>query len=154
MVALITGHGIVAFRDPHGIRPLVFGRRETADGQEYMVASESVALDVLGFELEGDVEPGEAIYIESNGRVHRRQCATKRSYHPCVFEFVYLARPDSVIDGISVYKSRLKMGEKLAEKIMREHPDHDIDVVIPIPETSCDIALQIAQAIEIGRAHV
>jgi amidophosphoribosyltransferase len=148
-VALIVGHGIVGFRDPHGIRPMVVGKRETEKGPEYMIASESVALDVLGFELIDDVAPGEAVYIQSNGRLYRQQCAIKFDYNPCIFEHVYLARPDSVIDGISVYKARLKMGEKLADKILRLYPDHDIDVVIPIPDTSCTAALPMAHRLNV-----
>ena len=143
-VALITGYGILGFRDPFGIRPLIYGRRETADGAEYMIASESVVLDVLGFEVIADVRPGEAVYIESSGRVHVKQCAGTTLYSPCIFEHVYLARPDSVIDGVSVYKARLKMGDKLADKILATYPDHDIDVVIPIPDTSTTSALPLA----------
>src|SRR5690606_39252816 len=116
-----------------GIRPLCFGSRKTDAGVEYMVASESVALSALGFMLERDLAPGEAIYISMDGRLHSRQCAEQPALHPCIFEYVYLARPDSIIDGISVYKARLRMGEKLADKIAREWPDHDIDVIIPIP---------------------
>ena len=148
-VALITGYGIVGFRDPNGIRPLCYGKRQTADGDEYMIASESVALTVLGFELIRDVRPGEAVYIESNGRIHTRQCVEPAIYSPCIFEFVYLARPDSVIDQVSVYKARLKMGEKLADRIMETYPDNDIDVVIPIPDTSCTAALPMAHRLEV-----
>lgn len=144
VVIMIIGYGIVAFRDPHGIRPLCFGKRSTPEGDDYMVASESVALDILGFDLARDVQPGEAIYIQTNGTVHTQQCSPTPVYSPCIFEHVYLARPDSVIDGISVYKARLKMGEKLADKILRLYPDHDIDVVIPIPDTSCTAALPMA----------
>jgi amidophosphoribosyltransferase len=144
VVAMITGFGIIAFRDPYGIRPLVFGARETATGTDYMIASESVALDVLGFKLIRDVQPGEAVVIEKNGRLHTRQCAESVLHSPCIFEFVYFARPDSIIDNISVYKARLRMGDKLAEKILRLRPDHDIDVVIPIPDTSRTSALQLA----------
>jgi amidophosphoribosyltransferase len=143
-VAMITGYGVVAFRDPYGIRPLVYGRRETADGADYMMASESVALDALGFELVDDVAPGEAIFVTIDGKIHRQQCAENPSVSPCIFEYVYLARPDSIIDRISVYKARLRMGEKLAAKILRVWPDHDIDVVIPIPDTSRTSALQLA----------
>ena len=143
-VAMITGNGIVAFRDPHGIRPLVYGRRETEQGVEYMFASESVALDVLGFELVADVEPGEGVYVTLDGRISWRQCAEAPQYASCIFEYVYLARPDSIIDDVSVYKARLRMGEKLADKIRREWADHDIDVVIPIPDTSRTSALQLA----------
>lgn len=144
VVSMILGHGIVAFRDPNGIRPLVYGSRETEQGMEYMVASESVSLDVLGFTLIRDVAPGEAIYIAENGTLFTHQCVKVETFRPCIFEYVYLARPDSIMDGISVYKSRLKMGEKLAEKILRERPDHDIDVVIPIPDTSRTSALELA----------
>ncbi|MCP8898850.1 amidophosphoribosyltransferase [Gilvimarinus xylanilyticus] len=136
VVALIARYGIVAFRDPNGIRPLVYGKRTTEDGDEYMVASESVALNVLGFELIGDVAPGEAIYITFDGKMHRKQCAQNTRLTPCIFEHVYFARPDSIMDGVSVYKARLRQGEKLAEQILRERPNHDIDVVIPIPDSS------------------
>jgi len=144
-VAMITGFGIVAFRDPCGVRPLVYGKRETADGlEEYMVASESVALDTLGYELIDDVRPGEALLLRMSGGMSKRQCAEQPRYAPCIFEHVYLARPDSIIDNISVYKARLRMGEVLAEKIRRERPQHDIDVIIPIPDTSRTAALQLA----------
>ena len=143
-VALIFGYGVVAFRDPHAIRPLCFGVRETAVGLEYMVASESVALDALGFELVRDLEPGEAMTITLRGEVHTRVCCEEPRYAPCIFEYVYLARPDSIIDDVSVYKARLRMGEALAEKIVREWSDHDIDVVIPIPETSRTACLPLA----------
>ncbi len=136
-VAMIADHGVVAFRDPNGIRPLVIGIRQGKHGgDEYMVASESVALDVLGFKLLGDVAPGEGVYINPNGELIRRQCAKKPRLMPCIFEHVYFARPDSMMDGISVYKTRMRQGERLARKILRERPDHDIDVVIPIPDTS------------------
>jgi amidophosphoribosyltransferase len=144
VVAMIIGHGILAFRDPHAIRPLCLGRRNTAAGTEYIVASESVALDVLDFELMRDVLPGEAVYIDKNGHLHSRDCGPQRSYTPCIFEFVYFARPDSIVDRISVYKARLRMGERLAAKILRERPDHDIDVVIPIPDSSRTSALEVA----------
>ncbi len=147
VVAMITGYGIVAFRDPCGIRPVCFGERQTEEGVEYMVASESVALQALGFNLIRDIEPGEAVYIDQQGRLHTRQCADQVNFAPCIFEHVYLARPDSIIDGISVYKARLRMGDKLAEKIKREWPDHDIDVVIPIPDTSRTSALQLSNAL-------
>jgi amidophosphoribosyltransferase len=144
VVAMIIGHGIVAFRDPNGIRPIIMGSRETRDGMEYMVASESVALDGLRFRNAQDLKPGEAVFIQNEGIVHRRQYAGKISYSPCIFEYVYFARPDSIIDNLSVYKARLRMGEQLAGQIVREWPDHDIDVVIPIPDTSRTAAVQVA----------
>jgi amidophosphoribosyltransferase len=143
-VVMITGYGVLAFRDPCGIRPLVFGKRETAQGTEYMAASESVSLDALGFELIRDVEPGEAVFFDTRGGIHTRQCAEEHIKSPCIFEYVYLARPDSILDNVSVYKARLRMGETLARKIQRVRPDHDIDVVIPIPDTSRTSALQLA----------
>ena len=135
-VAMIANYGIVAFRDPYGIRPIVFGERDTPNGKEYMVASESVALNVLGFKLIRDINPGEAIYINTHGELYTEQCSEPGEQTPCIFELVYFARPDSMIDGISVYKSRMRMGEYLAQKILKQRPDHDIDVVIPIPDTS------------------
>jgi amidophosphoribosyltransferase len=144
-VAMVLGHGIVGFRDPHGIRPLVIGTRESPRGLEYMLASESVALDMLGFRLLRDVGPGEAVFIDEQGRFQSQQCVEPNRHTPCIFEFVYFARPDSIIDNISVYKARMRMGELLAEKIRRTRPDHDIDVVIPIPDTSRTSALQVAQ---------
>jgi amidophosphoribosyltransferase len=144
VVALIVGFGILAFRDPYGIRPAVYGQRKTERGPEHMFASESVALDVLGFNLVRDVAPGEAIFVDTSGRVHSRQCATNPKYAPCIFEFVYMARPDSIVDGIAVHKTRLRMGEKLANKIKREWGDLDVDVVIPIPDTSRTAGLQMA----------
>ena len=149
VVLLIVGYGILAFRDPFGIRPLVYGKRETDQGPEHLIASESVALDVLGYELVRDIEPGEALFADLDGRVHARQCADNPRHVPCIFEHVYMARPDSIIDGISVYRTRLRMGEKLARKILREWPDHDIDVVIPIPDTSRTAALQMAYAMNL-----
>lgn len=149
VVAAIIGQGMVAFRDPHGIRPLVLGKRVTAKGDEYMVASESVALDAVGFTFIRDVAPGEAIYVTEQGELFTKQCAENPTCNPCIFEFVYFARPDSFIDGISVYASRVNMGRKLGEKIKREWEDLDIDVVIPIPETSMDVALQIANTLEL-----
>jgi amidophosphoribosyltransferase len=146
-VALITGHGLVGFRDPYGLRPLVLGSRKTSDGTEYMLASESVALDVCGFELERDVRPGEAVFIDAFGQLHSADCADADTvvHSPCIFEYVYFARPDSVIDGISVYRARMRMGERLAQKILRERPDHGIDCVIPVPDTSRTAALEVAQ---------
>jgi amidophosphoribosyltransferase len=142
---MITGYGIVGFRDPNGIRPACFGVRETEDGRkEYMIASESVALSALGFKLIRDIAPGEAVYIETDGSLYTQQCADDAHLYPCIFEHVYFARPDSILDQVSVYKARLRMGETLAEKILRERPEHDIDVVIPIPDTSRTSAMQMA----------
>lgn len=150
VVSLIIGVGLVAFRDPFGIRPLVLGKRQDDQGRdEYMVASESVALAVCGFELVRDVEPGEAIFIDKNGQLFSAMCADNPKLQPCIFEYVYFARPDSVMNGVSVYAARVGMGTRLAEKIKREYADLKIDVVIPIPETSCDIAVQIARALGI-----
>ena len=143
-VTLIAGYGVVAFRDPCAIRPLCFGVREAAGGREYMVASESVALDTLGFELVRDLAPGEAVAITLDGEVHARRCSGETRHAPCIFEYVYLARPDSIIDDVSVYKARLRMGQALAEKIVRDWPGHDVDVVIPIPETSRTACLPLA----------
>ena len=147
VVTLVANYGLVAFRDPNGIRPLVFGKRQTAAGLEYMIASESAALDVLGFTLERDVSPGEAIYITTEGRLYHQICAEKTGYSPCIFEHVYFARPDSFMDGVSVYRARLRQGEKLAGKILREWPNHDIDVVIPIPESSRVSGQALAQVL-------
>ena len=145
VVVMIAGFGILGFRDPHGIRPIVFGERKTEEGTtDYMMASESVALDVLDFQLIRDIAPGEAVFIEASGQLHTRQCAENTDHCPCIFEYVYFARPDSIIDNISVYKARMRRGKKLADKIMREWPDHDIDVVIPIPDTSRTAASQMA----------
>ena len=149
VLAMIAAHGIVAFRDPNGIRPLVFGEREAEGGTEYMIASESVALDVLGFRMVRDVAPGEAVYIDVAGNLHTRQCADNPRLSPCIFEHVYFARPDSIMDGISVYKARLRQGERLADKIKRLRPDHDIDVVIPIPDTSRVAAQVIAYELDV-----
>lgn len=143
-VVLIAGFGLLAFRDPHGIRPLVVGRNDTEQGAEWLVASESVALDVLGYEMLRDVAPGEAILIRSDGDFLSRQCAPATVQAPCMFEYVYLARPDSIIDGISVYESRVKMGEFLADKLRRTHPQLEIDVVIPIPDSSRPSAMEMA----------
>jgi amidophosphoribosyltransferase len=144
VVAMIAGYGMVAFRDPFGIRPLIIGENAAMGGPEYVVASESVALEPLGFSVLRDVAPGEAIYVDQAGNFHARQCAERSSLNPCIFEYVYLARPDSVIDGTSVYESRLRMGAELAKKI-RGIPDaQDVDVVIPIPDSSRPSALQLA----------
>jgi len=144
VVAMLTGKGIVGFRDPRGIRPVVYGKRETADGAEYMIASESVALQTSGFELIADLKPGEAVFIDVAGTIHRQQCTASPKLNPCIFEYVYLARPDSIIDDIYVYKARLRMGVKLARKILKQMPKHDIDVVIPIPDTSRPSAIELA----------
>lgn len=150
-VAMIIGVGIVAFRDPHGIRPLVYGSREGERGTEYMIASESVALDILGFDLIRDVAPGECIYISNDGALHTRVCAAHTTLSPCIFEHVYLARPDSIMDNVSVYKSRLRLGEHLAQQVLERFPngDHDIDVVIPIPDTGRTAALPLAHQLDV-----
>ncbi len=149
VVAMIIGHGVLGFRDPHGIRPLVLGQRRSARGMEYMLASESVALTMLSFEVVRDIAPGEAVFIDELGRLHTNQTVAAARHTPCIFEYVYFARPDSIIDNISVYRARMRMGEKLADKLKRERPDHDIDVVIPIPDTSRTCALQLAQKLGI-----
>ena len=149
VTSLIIDHGLVAFRDPDGIRPLVLGSRQTEEGDtEYIVASESVGLDTIGFTFMRDVEPGEAIYVTEDRQLFAQQCATKTSLTPCIFEYVYFARPDSTLNGVSVYEARLEMGRKLGAKIKREWSNLDIDAVIPIPETSNDIALEIS--VELG----
>jgi amidophosphoribosyltransferase len=148
VVSLLLGYGIVAFRDPHGIRPLMLGERDTPAGKEYVVASESVALDILGFRRLRDVAPGEAVLLTNDGHLYSRHCADGRQHAPCIFEYVYLARPDSMIEDVSVYKARLRMGERLAAKILRVWPDHDIDSVIPIPDTSRTAASTLA--LELG----
>lgn len=144
VVAMITGFGIVGFRDPHGIRPIVYGKRVTERGEEYVMASESVAIHGLGFDVIADIEPGQAVCVDLDGKFYSRQCAEDSSLTPCIFEHVYFARPDSIIDKISVYKARLRMGEYLANKILKVFPNHDIDVVIPIPDTSRTSALPLA----------
>ncbi|WP_280548137.1 amidophosphoribosyltransferase [Halomonas sp. 11-S5] len=144
-VAIINGVGLVAFRDPHGIRPVVFGTRDEGQGQEVMIASESVALDVGGFELHRDLAPGEAIFVDMTGAIHTQQCADHPRLASCIFEHVYLARPDSILDGAYVYGTRMQMGRKLGDRIQSEWPEHDIDVVIPIPDTSRTSALELAQ---------
>ena len=147
VVALIAGHGLLAFRDPYGIRPLSFGEGETPEGREVVVASETVAIEGTGHKVTRDVAPGEAIFIDLEGQVHARQCAESASLNPCMFEFVYLARPDSVMDGISVYQARLNMGETLAQRVISTIRPNEIDVVIPIPESSRPSAMQLAQKI-------
>lgn len=145
VVGLIANYGMFAFRDPRGIRPLCFGVRDTESGKEYAVVSESVVLDSLGFDLIRDLAPGEALFVDKTGEIHLQQCATDYELVPCIFEHVYFARPDSLMDNISVYKCRLRMGEKLAEKLLRTRPNHDIDVVIPIPDTSRVSAQALAE---------
>jgi amidophosphoribosyltransferase len=147
VVALIAGYGLLAFRDPFGIRPLIYGTADTPDGPSVIVASESVALEGTGHQVVRDVAPGEALFIDPNGVVHAKQCAENPSLNPCMFEYVYLARPDSVIDGISVYQARLNMGETLAQRLISTIVPSDIDVVIPIPESSRPSAMQLAQKI-------
>jgi amidophosphoribosyltransferase len=144
VVAMIAGYGLLAFRDPYGIRPLIIGRNDTPLGPEYLVASESVAIDTLGFKVLRDVEPGEAVLIDTQGHFVSRQCAERPVHAPCMFEYVYLARPDSLMDGVSVYETRVKMGELLAEKIRHTHPHLDIDAVIPIPDSSRPAAMELA----------
>jgi amidophosphoribosyltransferase len=147
IVGTVLGLGMFAFRDPHGIRPLVLGKRETPAGMEYAVASESVALDILGFQRMRDVAPGEAVVVTTRGELFTQQAAEPGRHTPCIFEYVYFARPDSMMDEISVHKARMRMGVKLGEKILRLRPDHDIDTVIPIPDTSRDAALEIANVL-------
>jgi amidophosphoribosyltransferase len=149
VVVLIAGYGLLAFRDPFGIRPLVVGINETPQGLEYLVASESVAFDTLGFKMLRDVAPGEALFVDMAHMLHFRQCAETSVLSPCIFEYVYLARPDSVIDGVSVYETRLRMGEHLADKVAQKLPVDDIDAVIPIPDSSRSAAMQLAQRLNI-----
>jgi len=148
-VSLISGYGLLAFRDPNGIRPLVFGKRESDGESEWIVASESVAISALGFEIVRDVEPGEAIFISSSGHFFSRKCSESMTHSPCIFEYVYFARPDSVIDGISVYNARLNQGKKLAERILQQWPEHDIDAVIPVPDSGRIAALQMANTLNV-----
>lgn len=148
-VAEIAGYGVVAFRDPLGIRPLCYGALETDSGTEYLVASESVALTGMGYELIRDIQPGEAVFIDLDGNFYSRQCATKSSLNPCIFEYVYFARPDSIVDGASIYSARLNMGEYLATKVSSELAAGDIDVVMPIPDTSRPSAMQLAMHLDI-----
>ncbi len=144
VIAMISGKGVLGFRDPHGIRPVVLGYKDTDRGREYAIASESVALDTLDFTLMRDLEPGESVFITLDGELHTHVSQYAQPASPCIFEYVYFARPDSMLDKISVYKARLRMGEALARKILKEWPDHDIDVVIPIPDTSRTSALPLA----------
>ena len=148
-VVEIAGHGVLAFRDPYGIRPLCYGVAEHETGTNYLVASESVALEGLGFKLVRDVQPGEAIFIDLDGNFYSRQCAAQTSLNPCVFEYVYFARPDSVIDGASVYATRLQMGEQLGKRVAQHLSGGDIDVVMPIPETSRPSAMQLAHTLNL-----
>ena len=148
-IVMITGYGILGFRDKNGIRPLVFGSRQTERGKEYMIASESVALDSQGFSIERDVAPGEAVYVDVHNNLHSKLCTEPGEHTPCIFEHVYFARPDSLMDSISVYKARLRMGEKLADKLDKLRPNYDIDVVIPIPDTSRTSALELANRLGI-----
>jgi amidophosphoribosyltransferase len=147
VIAMIAGYGVLAFRDPYGIRPAIIGYNETPQGVEYMVASESVAVEALGFRVLRDIAPGEAVFIDDDGNFYSQPCAPQASLNPCIFEYVYLARPDSVIDGASVYEARLHMGEQLAEKIRRSYSGLEIDVVIPIPDSSRPSALQLAMSL-------
>jgi amidophosphoribosyltransferase len=149
VVALITGFGLLAFRDPRGIRPLVIGEKEGPTKKEYIIASENASFSALGFKTLRDVNPGEAVFIDVEGNLHSNQCADNAQATPCIFEYVYLARPDSTLDEISVYKARMRMGQKLAKKIVSLNPDHDIDVVIPIPDSSTTAALQLAAALKL-----
>lgn len=149
VIAAICGHGVLGVRDPHGIRPAVLGARDGRFGLEYAIASESVALDVLGFELLRDLVPGEAVFIDLDGRLHTHASPLAKGLTPCIFEHVYFARPDSMLDHIAVHKARLRMGKALARKILRERPDHDIDVVIPVPDTSRTAALPLAYDLKV-----
>ena len=149
VLALITGFGLLAFRDPRGIRPLVIGERQGKTQKEYIIASENSSFSALGYTTLRDVAPGEAVFIDTLGQLHSQQCADNPEPTPCLFEYVYLARPDSTLDQISVYKARMRMGQKLANKITKLNPDHDIDVVIPIPDSSTTAALQVATELNI-----
>ncbi len=149
VIIMIVGHGIVAFRDPYGIRPLIYGVRQNEGKKEYLIASESVALDSLGYEIIDDIAPGEVIFIQQDGQLFRHILACAKTPAPCLFEYVYLARPDSILDKVLVYKFRVSLGAKLAAKIRLEFPHHDIDVVMPIPDTSCSAALSLAQTLNL-----
>ena len=151
VLLMISGVGLVGIRDPKGIRPLILGKKDNdLIGSDYMIASESPALSALEFEIEGDLKPGEAVFITLDGEIHRKVCHNKPSKNPCIFEYVYLARPDAVIDGISVMRSRLRMGQKLGKKILETYPDHDIDAVIPIPESSTSSAIEVAKTLNVN----
>jgi|TARA_B100000242_G_scaffold239225_1_gene179140 amidophosphoribosyltransferase len=151
VLLMISGVGLVAIRDPKGIRPLILGKKDNdLIGADYMIASESPALSALEFEIEGDLRPGEAVFITPEGELHRKVCHNKPSKNPCIFEYVYLARPDAVIDGISVMRSRLRMGQKLGKKILETYPNHDIDAVIPIPESSTSSAIEVAKTLNVN----
>jgi amidophosphoribosyltransferase len=149
VIAMISGKGVLGFRDPHGIRPVVLGYKDTDGGREYAIASESVALDTLDFTLMRDLKPGESVFITLDGELHTHESQYAQIASPCIFEYVYFARPDSMLDKISVYKARLRMGQALARKILREWPDHDIDVVIPVPDTSRTAALPLAYDLDV-----
>ena len=151
VLLMISGVGLVGIRDPKGIRPLILGKKDNdLIGSDYMMASESPALSALEFDIEGDLKPGEAVFITLEGEIHRKVCHSKPSKNPCIFEYVYLARPDAVIDGISVMRSRLRMGQKLGKKILNTYPDHDIDAVIPIPESSTSSAIEVAKTLNVN----
>ena len=147
VIAMIVGYGLVAFRDPNGIRPLILGEKTGDGSRSLMIASESVALDVLGYQNLGDVGAGEAIFVDMDGKLHRHKCSDDIDHTPCIFEYVYFARPDSIIDDVAVHKSRLRMGEKLGQRLLRQWPEHDIDTVVPIPDTSRTSALQLANVL-------
>ena len=151
VVAIITGFGLVAFRDLNGIRPLVLGKKINKNKKDdYLVASESVALDLLGYETLRDLSPGEAIFIDSKNNFYHSSLKNKEKHTPCIFEYVYFARPDSIINGVNVQEARMKMGKQLANKILREWPNNDIDVIIPIPESSRTAALEMAYRLNIN----
>lgn len=149
VIVMIQNFGLVAFRDPNGIRPLVYGIRDNGCGSEVMIASESIALDALGYQLVGDVKPNESLIITNDGQLHRDLLDDDTPFTPCIFEYIYLARPDSILNGVSTYKARWLMGEKLADEIVRQMPNHDIDVVIPIPDTSRTSAIPLAHRLNV-----
>ncbi|MEC9090250.1 MAG: amidophosphoribosyltransferase, partial [Candidatus Thermoplasmatota archaeon] len=150
IVTMITGYGVLGFRDPWGIRPLILGRRDAANGgDEWVLASESVALIALGCEIVRDVAPGEAVFITAGGQIYEKRCSDEVTYNPCIFEHVYFARPDSIIDGISVHRARLKMGKKLAARIPEEHSESTIDVVIPVPDSGRIAAMELAKDLDV-----